>query len=510
MKAGSDFVRSLARLRFLSTLSLIACTVALACPLIGYGYLGTFTRYVADDFCAGRNLRIRGFWGSQIFTYQNHSGRFFSYFARIGVSLIGRDHETRFVPAILLVCWLAATTWALFQLTTLLKWRLRLLPCLLFAELIVFAMLRTGPDPGQSFYWQAGSFTYTVPIILITVFLGFVPHFVTAQENGRSAVPAVIFSGVLALCAAGCSETNAVFQCAGLAMAVAFCKWGPVPRAQRILPILYSGLAGSLLGSMVVVVAPGNAVREAGVRIYSAPLSKTALLLKTFAASARYMVDFLHTRPLAALGLFVVSLALINSQQSQGETRASWRSSIYVIIGGWIFAFFLIFSAILPGMYAFSSMPPDRALFVDHWILLLALMLSGLVFGWLASLWYAESWVLGLLAAACAVALILPWAARSARDNFALIRDLRNYAAEWDSEDAQLRRMKSNGELQISLPWNSSVASNGNVDQIGWISDDPTFFINTCTADYYGFKSLRTHRPDDGRDPQETTRQAVP
>jgi Family of unknown function (DUF6056) len=510
MKAESNVFRSHARLQFLSTLSLTACTVALACPLIGYGYLGAFTRYVADDFCAGRNLAIRGFWGSQIWTYQNHSGRFFSYFARIGASLIGRNHETRFVPAIFLVCWLAATTWAVFQLTTLLKWRLRLLPCLLFAELIIFTMLRTGPDPGQSFYWQAGSFTYTVPIILITAFLGLVPYFVTAQQNGRSAVPSVIFAGVLALCAAGCSETNAVFQCAGLAIAVAFCKWGPVPRAQRILPILYSGLAGSLLGSIVVVAAPGNAVREAGVRIYSPALPKTALLLNTAAASARYVVDFLHTRPLAALGLFVVSFALTYSQKLQSATRADWRSAIYVISGGWAFAFFLIFSAILPGMHAFSSMPPDRALFVDHWILLLTLMLSGLVFGSLTRHWYAESWVLGLLAAACAVALIFPWAARSARDNFAAIRDLRSYAAEWDNEDAQLRRMKSNGELQVSLPWNSSVASNGNVDQIGWISDDPTYFINTCTADYYGFKSLRTHRPDDNHDRQQTTDRAIP
>jgi hypothetical protein len=509
MKAGSTAVQSCTRLQLLSALSMIACTVALTVPLIGYGYLGTFTRYVADDFCAGRNLARRGFWGSQIWTYRNHSGRFFSYFARIGASHFGRNHETSFVPAILLMCWLAATTWALFQLTTLLKWRLRLLPCLLLAELIIFAMLRTGPDPGQSFYWQAGSFTYTVPIILFTAFLGLVPHYLTAQENGRSAVPSVIFAGVLALCAAGCSETNAVFQCAGLATAVVFCKWGPLPRARRILTILYSGLAGSLLASIVVVAAPGNAVREAGVRAYTPALSKPALLLKTVAASTRYVVDFLHTRPMAALALFVVSLALTVSQQSQTGTRAGWRSTIYLITGGWTFAFFLIFSAILPGMYAFSSMPPDRALFVGHWILLLTLMLSGLVFGRLASHRYAESWLLGLLAAACAVTLIFPWAARSARDNFAEVRDLRRYAVEWDDQDAQLRRMRSNGELQVSLPWNASVASNGNVDQIGWISDDPTYFINTCTADYYGFKSLRTYRPGDNHDPQETTRPAI-
>jgi hypothetical protein len=496
------------RVQLFLVFSTIAGAVALACPLIGYGYLGTFTRYVADDFCAGRNLAIRGFWGSQVWTYQNHSGRFFSYFARIGASLIGRNHETGFIPAILLICWLAATLWALFQLTTLLKWSLRFLPCLFLAELIIFAMLRTGPDPGQSFYWQAGSFTYTVPIILITVFLGLVPHFVIAQENERSTIPSIIFAGILTLCAAGCSETNALFQCAGLTIAVVFCKWGPVPRARQILPILYSGFAGSLLASMVVLVAPGNAVREAGVRAYTPALPKTTLLLKTAAASIRYVADFLHTRPLAALALLVVSFALTQSLQSRTGARASSRSTIYVLGGGWIFAFFLIFIAILPGMYAFSSMPPDRALFLDHWVLLLTLMLSGHAFAQITERWYAGSWVLSLPAIACAVAVIFPWAARSVRDNIAARRDLRKYAAEWDDEDIQLRKMRSEGVLVVSLPWNAIVASNGNIDQIGWISDDPTYFINTCTADYYGLKLLRTYRTDDSHNPQTHT--AIP
>ncbi|HLV87871.1 MAG TPA: DUF6056 family protein [Candidatus Sulfotelmatobacter sp.] len=481
-----------------------------AAPLIGYAYLGLFTRYVADDFCAGRNLATRGFWGSQIWTYQTHSGRFFSYFTRISAAFIGRDQETHLVPVIFLICWLLATTWAFFQLTTLLKWRLRLLPSSLFAELIVFAMLRTGPDPGQSFYWQAGSFTYTVPIILITVSLGLLPHFLIAQESGGKHVTSLILPGTLALCAAGCSETNAIFQCAGFAIAIVLCRWTSIQRARRILPVLYSGFAASLLGFLIVAAAPGNAVREAGIRAYTAPLSKTALLVKTIAASTKFIFDFLHARPLAALGVFVISLALANTQQPQADTRPGWRFALSIVAGGWVVTFLLIFSAILPGMYAFSSLPPDRALFVDHWVLLLALMLTGSVFGWLVRNWYAEADLAGWLATACAVALILPWAAKSAHENFAAIPELRRYAADWDSEDAQLRKMKSAGELEISLPWNASVASNGNIDQIGWISDDPTYFINTCTADYYGFKSLRTQHADGNHDAQQTTQRVTP
>src|SRR5271163_1466998 len=81
--------------RNLMTLITIVCAVALAVPLVGYGYLGGFTRYVADDFCSARNLPLKGFWGSLVWTYLNHSGRFVSFLARISVHLIGRQ---RIVP----------------------------------------------------------------------------------------------------------------------------------------------------------------------------------------------------------------------------------------------------------------------------------------------------------------------------------------------------------------------------------------------------------------------------
>jgi len=297
------------------------------------------------------------------------------------------------------------------------------------------------------------------------------------------------------LIGAGTSETNAVFQCAGILMAIVACHLNLVPAVRRVLPVLYSGFAGSAVATVIVVIAPGNAVREAGIRTSSPVLAKTVILLKTFAASTKYIVDFLHTRPLAALAIFVVPLVLSGFQQLKAGPRFGWRSTICATVGGWIFAFFLIFSAILPGMYAFSAMPPERALFVDHWVLLFTLLLTGFAFGRLTSSWYTEHRVLSLLAAVCSVALIFPWATKAVRDNFAATSNLRKYAAEWDNQDAQIRSMKSKGELQVSLPWNASVASNGNVDQVGWISDDPTYPINKCTADYYGIKSLRTYQP---------------
>ena len=459
--------------KLLASIVSILCAVALAWPLIGYGYLGIFTRYVFDDFCAGRNLAMRGFWGSQIWTYFNHSGRFSSYFIRIGLALVGGSHETGFIPGALLIIWLAAAIWAFLQYGEPVDRRRYWLSALVLAELLIFAMLRTGPDPGQSFYWQAGNITYTLPIILATFYLGLLPYYAKAQERSlRSAV--LLVSGFVMLIGAGTSETNAVFQCAGILMAIVACHLNFVPAIRRVLPVLYSGFAGSAIATIIVVIAPGNAVREAGIRTSSPVLAKSTILLKTFVASTKYVVEFLHTRPLAALAMFLIPFVLSGFQQLHSGPRFGWRPTIYITAAGWIFAFFLIFSAILPGMYAFSAMPPERALFIDHWVLLLALLLTGFAFGQFIRSWCTKSQILSFVAAICTVALIFPWATKSARDNFAAIGNLRKYAAAWDNQDAHLRSMRSKGELQVSLPWNTSTASNGNVDQVGWISDDPT------------------------------------
>ena len=68
---------------------LIGSVVAavLLVTLAGYALLGTFNRYVADDYGGVLAVRLQGFWGAQVALYRSWTGRFTS----VSLDLSRRD-----------------------------------------------------------------------------------------------------------------------------------------------------------------------------------------------------------------------------------------------------------------------------------------------------------------------------------------------------------------------------------------------------------------------------------
>lgn len=477
--------------RQLRSFTSIACAVALLLALSGQAYLGFFTRYVADDYCLARTVTRRGFWGSQIWTYYNHSGRFFSYLARESAEVIGHQYETRFLAAILLICWVAATTWAVMQFARFLGWRTGFVWSLVLSELIVFATLRTAPDPGQAFYWQAGAFTYTVPLILLTLYIGLIPAFLSRKE---SSVAVLAAGALLTIGAAGCSETNAALQCSGIGMALLFCSWSSSTRRRRraVLPILCAGLLGSALGTIIVVAAPGNAMREAPIRASVPALSVAQVVAKSLHGSVALILKMIRHRPMAALALVVIPIILTWFCDAGEAVVVRGLDVVRACALGCLFAFALILITFAPAVYAFSTLPPGRAELAAQWILLIALASGGIAVGAATCSWYLrQNRFLRTAPAFLVLLLVLPWTAWSLRHTALARSQLRRYAAEWDAQDAQIRRTKALGRLDLIVPWSPRLAVGGNVTGLEPLSGDAANWVNKCIADYYGIDSLR-------------------
>jgi len=101
-----------------------------------------------------------------------------------------------------------------------------------------------------------------------------------------------------------------------------------------------------------------------------------------------------------------------------------------------------------------------------------------------------------LVASVFILALVLPWVLKSTRTIVASVRKSRIYAGEWDTEDAQIRRLRGLGDWNIAVPWNDRIASGGNVTNLPWLSPDPTYWVNKCEADYYRLGSIRVSPSD--------------
>jgi hypothetical protein len=81
-------------------------------PLGAYAYDGSFTRYLADDYCYAADVHARGFLAAQAFWYRTWAGRFTFHLAESALTLLG-PAIAPLLPMLALVVWVLALNWAI-------------------------------------------------------------------------------------------------------------------------------------------------------------------------------------------------------------------------------------------------------------------------------------------------------------------------------------------------------------------------------------------------------------
>src|SRR5579884_3359032 len=202
----------------LLTLPLGVLAAALLVPLGVNAFIGWFSRYQSDDFCTASIAATRSFFDAQAYWYTAWSGRFTFTALVTGAEDIG-SWTPRVLPAVLLLAWIGVGWWALLPIGRHLGWPRPPLATPLVSELIPFATLAAAPSVGQSFYWQTGLLTYTLPLVLATWFVGGMVHSVVAGSP-RLRWWAVLASAGWGLLTGGLSETTLTVQvaCLGLGL----------------------------------------------------------------------------------------------------------------------------------------------------------------------------------------------------------------------------------------------------------------------------------------------------
>src|SRR5262249_12937702 len=152
---------------------------------------------------------------------------------------------------------------------------------------------------------------------------------------------------------------------------------------------------------------------------------------------------------IAVITLLGVSAILIWMEKSSPTLQMPGRTVAGLCLLACAFSFVLIFVSIFPGVFALSDLPPKRAQFIPHWILLTTLLCMGVALGGAAKYLgkVTPNLFASLVASSLILLLILPWALKSTLDiNKVAIRESRAYAAEWDAEDAQIRKQVGLGD----------------------------------------------------------------
>lgn len=462
--------------------------IALLVPLAFVAFLGTNSRYLADDFCTAGQLRELGFWNSQSYWYRNWSGRF-SFTFLVSLSQLAGPELTPWLPGGVLLLWLAGSWWAAQQ--ALAGERSPMLRPLVIAASTILVTVATTPKLYQSVLWHTGLLTYALPLALATLAAGWTLRALRTSKGGSPRWGSASIPGALAFVAGGMSETFVAVQTALLLIAIPLGLWAAGTSEKRRAAALHLGaaLAGSLIAGGIVAAAPGNAVRQGALDRTADPLLVLSRSFRdTYLFTAmRYNRDLLWMAIGAAIP-FGAGFGLGARRHSDaGEGRLDPRHALWLLILP-VGTLLLVMATMAPSEYALSSYPDGRILITAHYAVAAGLSVWGAVLGFSLGQW------LGRGGAAAAVhsglwlavsALLIVGSARFMLDHRPLLHDARQYAARWDNRHQQLATALERGEFRVEA---ASLTHMGGLEEL---SRDPQLWVNRCVADTYGLREVR-------------------
>ena len=474
----------------------VALAVTLLAPLLAFAFLGLFVRYMGDDWCFAAVINRVGLLEAQRRWYVGWSGRF-SFTLASGIAHLCGPRVAPLLPAFMLALWLAAASWAAYQIALAARWPRPLLASLLAAELVVFATLDTAHNIVQSFYWQTGALTYVAPLILLTFYVGVVVYGVRRRPGGRAA-PLWAASFVLTFIAGGFAETYACLQAGGLLLAALACNRGRSASAGRAtLAPVTAGLAGSCLALLVVALSPGNDVRQGFLATPPGLISTAKIALYYATGHAPYTAY--HWPGTTLLTLAVPALTGLYLYARDAPRRESLdlgdarRLLILLPAAGYI----LILLCYAPAAYATSTYLPGRARIIPQFVFVCVTASWGYFAGAALSTllsarrqFISRSLTTGLFVV---MALLILSPLSAARRVLTLVERARESAAVFDQMDREIRAAKERGVMDQTVTAVDDVETRFGAGKTELhIERDPENWKNKCVARFFEISSVRT------------------
>ena len=460
--------------RFWSSLPIIAfATLTLA----GLASLGSYTRFMADDYCSAYAAHQFGLLRSIWYWYIHWSGRYaaFAFDWLVLIKTFG-PYGAHLVPPISIALWSAATIAAVYlSLQDFSSHHSALMVSILLGVSFVTTVITLSPDIAQSYYWLNGMRSYSLPLVLLSaytfLFLWSMPRLKTNQAIFIACIASLAF----AFFNGGFSETYAVLQFAMFVFLVVF-QWLTNDRKMDTkFRLLAFAVIGALLSIIVIILAPGNAVRRAASPPAPAFIKLAQISIGAYLAFIQEIL--LSPRQISALiGALFISVWAGFGYKNEINSK-SWMIPA-LVAGGLI----LSFVCIPPSVYGYVNSPPPRTLSIAVFGLATCWMSASFLIGsWLAhTLRSSARMEIGLLVAATLLIGI------SSVMTINYVNQQRGayiaFAQKWDAMDAQILQARANHQASVTIP-----------AMINWAAlerpnDNKKFWATVCYSEYYGIQ----------------------
>ena len=444
--------------------------------------LGVFSAPVSDDFCFAAAALRDGFVSSQVTWYQGWTGR---YSSTLMVSLTG----------VLPLSWYGVFPWAALLAT--LGGLMRLLlalggPALRRVDAVQAAVLlmlvysASLPSVLEAYFWAAGALTYQFANGLALWLAGQLillcrPAVNDAGAAGASRAPMWGLCAAVAFFLAGCNEILMLIMDGLLAAALLHAWHRKLLCARGLLLVLGAAAAGTL----IVLIAPGNAVR---LSMFADNRDVLAATGQSAALTLRLLMTWLSTPAmwlLAWLALAPIERAAPDWLKTLLDGgRAQKRASPLLLAALFVLLMFCVF----PSWWSTGQAPPSRARTLP---LLLFCLVWPLLFWSVARDTLAD---LHLTARARGVARFvlmasLVWSVPAQQ----WFRDLGSGYRYWREGQLQAKLIsaaRAGGIRELNLPFSANPPRSLTAPEF-MFTGDKNNYANKCFARYHGFESVQ-------------------
>jgi hypothetical protein len=461
---------------------LVIVLIAYLGNLALHGVLGSYSRFIADDFCSAGIAERFGILRAVWYWYLNWTGRYSASTLDAAFGLLGPP-VTPFVAPLVIILWTAVVASALIMCAA--EEPRRVLPgSVLLASALICTTLALSPNVAQSLYWGQGMRSIVSPLILSAVYVDLVVLYSRRRSTDAKMKLLLLAGSLLAFFMGGLNETFTALELGGMSFAL-FLTMATRSRQARnsIGGFLLAGTVGAGAAMVAVVAAPGNAFRQAYYPLPPGIAGILTIALSNFGAYMSWLAASAE-RWMALIG--AAAVAGFVGLRRPARWIPWWQAPLTLAVGlGFAYVSFL------PAAYGLSDAPPERTLMIPSHLLAVSAMLAAFT---------VARWIVHRLAETVRprlemALLVLALGAALASTALSDLRMLQNqpefaqYASHWDKTNAQILDARSAGEKEV---WIQSIDNWAGLDEP---NDNPKYWVNRCYQDYYGIRVLAEGEP---------------
>ncbi|MCY3572690.1 MAG: hypothetical protein OXH48_00565 [Chloroflexi bacterium] len=274
-------------------------------PLLLFAALGWFTRPYTDDFCHITDFAQRDMW--QLILRQRNADNNGSYLTLVTAVVLGPFGlaVAQIFPALLLALHFVSTTALLNSSLALLgvgrrRWVISVGVSALLVGAVCASVLTR-----QVYYWYIASMKYSLPLVLLQLYLLLVLHCVSTASPPRRRLFALV-GGVWCFFIAGYAETFSIVMLLGLGVIIGLAWRAGELWRERCLPILSAGWLATAASAAVMVTAPAIVTR------FNSTADRPSVAQRSLQEYLAQVADtwFSHLTVPAALAAFTLMLAV--------------------------------------------------------------------------------------------------------------------------------------------------------------------------------------------------------